>query len=62
MARAHGCRAFVALAAVLVPFAWASPLEAAEGGVTAYAPGSFASFMDALPSTPGFALFNYFTF
>jgi hypothetical protein len=36
--------------------------HAAEGGVTAYAPGSFASFMDALPSKPGFAVFNYFTY
>jgi len=37
-------------------------LHAAEGGVTAYVPGSFASFMDALPSKPGFAVFNYFAF
>jgi hypothetical protein len=37
-------------------------LHAAEGGVTAYAPGSFASFIDALPSKPGFAVFNYFTY
>ena len=36
--------------------------SAEEGGVAAYAPGSFASSMDALPSKPGFALFNYFTF
>jgi hypothetical protein len=37
-------------------------LQAAEGGETAYAPGSFASFMDALPSKPGFAVFNYFAY
>lgn len=37
-------------------------LHAAEGGITAYAPGSFASFMDALPSKPGFAVFNYFAY
>jgi hypothetical protein len=30
-------------------------VQAAEGGVAAYAPGSFASFMDALPPKPGFA-------
>ena len=37
-------------------------LHAAEGGITAYAPGSFASFIDALAPKPGFALFNYFAF
>lgn len=39
-----------------------APVEAAEGGVPAYAPGSFASFIDALPTKPGVAVFNYFTF
>jgi hypothetical protein len=36
--------------------------RAAEGGSTHYAPGSFASFVDVLPSEPGFAAFNYFTY
>lgn len=36
--------------------------QAAEGGITAYQPGSFASFMDALPPNPGFAVFNYFAY
>jgi hypothetical protein len=36
--------------------------RAAEGGTTAYSPGSFASFVDALPTKPGLALFDYFTF
>jgi hypothetical protein len=36
--------------------------QAAEGGISAYAPGSFASFMDALTPKPGFAVFNYFAF
>ena len=52
-----------ALAAVgLVLLALSPYVRAEEGGVGAYAPGSFASAMDALPSKPGFALFNYFTF
>jgi hypothetical protein len=37
-------------------------VQAAEGGTTAYVPGSFASFMDALPSKPAFAVFNYFAY
>lgn len=37
-------------------------LQAEEGGAAQYAPGSFASFMDALPSKPGFAAFNYFVY
>lgn len=37
-------------------------LQAEEGGTAPYAPGSFSSFMDALPSEPGFAAFNYFTY
>lgn len=48
------------LVLVVVLLLAAPRLQAAEGGVTAYAPGSFASFMDALPSKPGFAVFNYF--
>ena len=35
---------------------------AAEGGATHYAPGTFASFVDALPGEPGFAAFSYFTY
>ena len=51
------------LAAVgLLLLALSHEVRAAEGGVGAYAPGSFASSMDALPTKPGFALFNYFTF
>ena len=51
------------LAAVgLLLLALSHDVRAEEGGVGAYAPGSFASSMDALPTKPGFALFNYFTF
>ena len=34
--------------------------RAEEGGVGHYAPGSFASFVDALPGEPGVGAFNYF--
>ena len=33
-----------------------------EGGIGHYAPGSFASFIDALPGKPGIGAFNYFTY
>jgi hypothetical protein len=36
--------------------------RAEEGGAGHYAPGSFASFIDALPGTPSLAAFNYFTY
>jgi hypothetical protein len=54
---AAGCVGFV-----LVLFVFSPDLRAAEGGEPAYAPGSFASFMDALPAKPGFAVFNYFVY
>ncbi len=50
---------------ILVQVAFLAFLVAAraeEGGIAAYAPGSFASFVDAVPSEPGFAAFNYFTY
>ena len=50
--------ALVLVAAILI----APHSQAAEGGITAYQPGSFASFMDALAPKPGFAVFNYFAF
>ena len=56
-ARATGWIGFV-----LVLFVFSPEVRAAEGGVAAYAPGSFASNMDSLPPKPGFAVFNYFTF
>jgi hypothetical protein len=36
--------------------------RAEEGGAGHYAPGSFASFIDQLPSQPGFGVANYFTY
>jgi hypothetical protein len=36
--------------------------RAEQGGVGHYAPGAFASFVDALPGQPGVAVFNYFTY
>lgn len=40
----------------------ASTARAEEGGAGHYAPGSFASFIDALPGQPSIAVFNYFTY
>jgi hypothetical protein len=57
--RGFSVAAVVGLAFLLFP---SGRLHAAEGGVTAYAPGSFASFIDALPTKPGLAVFDYFTF
>lgn len=37
-------------------------LQAEEGGVGPYAPGSFASFVDVLPGEPSLAVFNYFAY
>ena len=54
--------AFIFASVGLLLLALSHDVRAAEGGVGAYAPGSFASSMDALPTKPGFALFNYFTF
>jgi hypothetical protein len=54
--RRLSCLALVVL--ILV----APRLQAAEGGIAAYAPGSFASFIDALAPKPGFAVFNYFAY
>jgi hypothetical protein len=48
--------------ALVVLILVAPRVQAAEGGIPAYAPGSFASFMDALAPKPGFAVFNYFAF
>lgn len=48
--------------ALVVPLLIAPRSQAAEGGITAYQPGSFASFMDALQPKPGFAVFNYFAY
>jgi hypothetical protein len=49
------------LLAFLVVGAFTDRPWAAEGGAGVYAPGSFSSFMDAVPTKPGFAAFNYFT-
>jgi hypothetical protein len=48
--------------ALVVAILFAPRLQAAEGGIAAYAPGSFASFIDALAPKPGFAVFNYFAY
>jgi hypothetical protein len=37
-------------------------VRAEEGGAGHYSPGSFASFIDALPGTPSLSAFNYFTY
>lgn len=37
-------------------------VRAEEGGAGHYAPGSFASFIDALPDKPSVAVFNYFAY
>jgi hypothetical protein len=37
-------------------------VRAEEGGAGHYAPGSFASFIDVVPSDPGVAVFNYFVY
>ena len=50
------------LVASSIVFSIPGTAPAAEGGATHYAPGTFASFVDALPSEPGFAAFNYFTY
>jgi hypothetical protein len=39
-----------------------SAARAEEGGAGHYAPGSFASFVDVLPSKPSLGAFNYFTY
>jgi hypothetical protein len=36
--------------------------RAEEGGMGAYAPGSFASFVDVLPGEPAVGVFNYFAY
>lgn len=51
-------RCFTGFAALAIVIA----ARAEEGGTGHYAPGSFASFVDALPDTPSIAVFNYFTF
>ena len=61
IARLHGLAAG-SVGFVLVLLVFSPDVRAAEGGEPAYAPGSFASFMDALPAKPGFAVFNYFVY
>jgi hypothetical protein len=52
------CRFFAGFALLAV----AVTARAEEGGAGHYAPGSFASFIDVLPSKPGVGAFNYFTY
>ena len=42
--------------------ALALPLHAEEGGAGHYMPGTTASFLDALPGHPSFAVENIFTY
>jgi len=49
---------FTGLMVLAIPIA--APAE--EGGTGHYAPGSFASFIDTLPSQPGLVAFNYFVY
>ena len=50
------------LAFSLLPSLFPFRVLAEEGGAPTCAPGSLASFMDALPSEPGFAVFNSFVY
>ena len=52
------CRYF----AGFIVLAIVSAARAEEGGAGHYAPGSFASFVDVLPSKPSLGAFNYFTY
>ena len=52
---AHFLAGFIALAIVIAA-------RGEEGGSGHYAPGSFASFIDALPGEPSIGAFNYFTY
>ena len=52
------CRYF----AGFIVMAIVSAARAEEGGAGHYAPGSFASFIDVLPSKPSLVAFNYFTY
>ena len=50
------------LAACLIVWAIQGVASAEEGGFGAYAPGSFASFVDVLPGEPSVGAFNYFAY
>ena len=52
------CRYFAGFIALAI----VSAARAEEGGAGHYAPGSFASFVDVLPSKPSLGVFNYFTY
>jgi hypothetical protein len=52
----------ITVVAIIIGLSLCMPVSAEEGGCGHYAPGTTASFMDALPGKPGLAMANYFMY